>query len=394
MNFKRVLIVCMMVGSVCAMKRSVELDNKNQSLTVKSLCGFPLTSLSKGPKWFSSLSERDKADVAKNIINHNDKRFEVLFNMATKLPLDLQVAIARRLYDNEQVDAFLHMPISQAYCYHGFLDIINDEKNSFFKETCSQNPYFKPDIVCGLVNEITVLSDWNDRGGGNKQRLEAIARVVETFEGSFVTIQRSIYYEFEELFTLRKFIKEDLRYLPFLLSVYIILAVPSLDICGVDEQAVKFNIVAKNFNDEAVCAYQATGSRAFLDARVELRDEHNYRFNLFIYMKMLSWISAYIPLIDLYKWGILKDHQRSGPTLKEWVGYFVGVMVCSSIFNAIALLETEFQRPFAGVPYVTVLYLFARLVYNMAVKEKRLKYDWVALDKLSALLQRTDINIT
>ena len=78
------------------------------------------------------------------------------------------------------------MPIAQAYCYEGFLDIINDEKNAFFRECCFQNPHFKPNIICGLAKEITVFGEPCVDRSRDKSELEAIAKVAEIFQNSFL----------------------------------------------------------------------------------------------------------------------------------------------------------------------------------------------------------------
>ena len=205
-----VLFFVISFGVVYPMKRSLELENKGQCVTFKSLKGFPLISLSKGDQWFSLLSTIDKRTVTKNIINHKDERLNALFNIATKFVPELQIAIAQCLYkDDEHVKAFLHMPIAQAYCYEGFLDIINDEKNAFFKKCCFQNSHFKPNIICGLAKEIIVFGEPCVDRSRDKSELEAIAKVAEIFQDSFLENGKPYYsYEFYESFTFKKFIKK------------------------------------------------------------------------------------------------------------------------------------------------------------------------------------------
>ncbi len=386
---KKINVFFMLIsfGVAYPMKRSLEPDNKNQRIvTFKSLKGFPLTSLSKGAVWFSSLSERDKRKVTKNIINHKDERLNALFNIATKFVPDLRIAIACCLYkDDEHVKAFLHMPIAQAYCYEGFLDIINDEKNAFFRERCFQNPHFKPDIICGLAKEITVFGEPCVDRSRDKSELEAIAKVAEIFQNSFLENGKPYYrYEFYESFTLKKFIKEDLRYLPFFLSVFITFALPWFDICGVNERNVRINAIANDFNAEAVRAYQATGSRDFFNARVPMRDEHIYCLNPLVYMKMVSWFSAGIPMYDCFTFALTGSTTLKA---KNMMGTFARII----FFKIVESIARSAERPTLGASWVTGLYLLGYCVYHMAVKEK--KHDYVVIGKLPALLQRRDICI-
>lgn len=386
-----VLFIILSLSIAYPMERSLELYDESQHVTFKSLKGFPLTSINKGQQWFSSLSETDRKSVTKKIVSHNDERLMALFNIATLQTKELQSLIAQRLYrDHEQVHDFLHMPITQAYCYEGFLDIINDEENAYFKERCFEDKYFKPDIICSLAKEITVLSSRNEGPFRNKENLEAIAKVVETFQDSFSKeSQYLIYcnYQYYELPTLKRFIKERLRYLPFFLSFFMTLALPAFDICGVDERGSEFNVVANNFNAEAVRAYKATGNKMFLDKRVALRDEHMYCLNPLVYMTMASWLSACIPMWDLSK--EVDSRLMDKTTLKDVVNFLTGSLFVMMV-KYIASQSTE--QPILGASCVTGLYLLVCCAYNASAK-RPLKYDCVLISKLPALLQRRDIRI-
>lgn len=379
------------VGSSCAMKRKIEPDNSNQQIvSYKSLYGFPLTSVHKGAQWFSSLSQRDKGAVTQNIINHKDKRLEGLFYCATTLPLDVQKVFAQHLYqDNEQVELFLNMPVAQAYCYDGFLAIINDKNNLLFKKICLQNPHCKPDIICSLAKEIAVFGDWTQRLRiKKKEEFEAVAQVVELFEDSFINTHVDIEYQYYEPFTLKKFITEDLRYLPVFLSAFITFALPWEQIFGVNEKTVKFNAIARSFNAEAVRAYEETGSDDFLDARVSLRDEYNYTFSPFAYVKMVSWLSVFVPLFDLWKLTKPGSDWDRRIDIKEMLGC-LAIMTSFKVIEYIARRTAE--QPFVGASCVTGLYLLARCLYNIAVKKRSCKYGSIPLYKLPALLKGNDI---
>src|SRR5258708_24082848 len=132
------------------------------------------------------------------------------------------------------------MSIAQAYCYKGFLDIINDENNNFFKKLCFQDSHYKPDIICGFAKEITVFSNWYSRRSDviNKENLESMNRLVDVFQGSLKT-SSNVRYQFYELSPMDilkdKFMKNQLCYVPFLLSVFITLTLPSALIMKVNE---------------------------------------------------------------------------------------------------------------------------------------------------------------
>lgn len=392
MNCKIAFVFCIIAGSVCAMKLSTELDNKDQSLTFKSLCGFPLASLSKGKNWFCSLTQQDKTDVINRIAKSDDKRLELLFNMATKLPFDLQQNIAQHLYFDKKIE-FLHIPVYQAYRYEHFLSIIENEKNDIFIEICSKHPRFKPDIVCGLEKEIHALTDRISHAL-KKETIKDIAKLVETFDSSFVNPEKYVYYRFEKVLTFRESITESLRYLPLVLSFYIILALPMLDVCGVNKNAVQFNVEAKKINDQLAREYHATGSHTFLNARIALRDEHRYCISSFMYLKLLSLISWCVPLFDFYKWATVDDNLMivlSNP--EKIVFWYLKVLTYGITFHACGILGRKWQRPFLGIFYVTGLYFFMYLIHKRLCKKNDLKEAFVALNRIPELLQRTDINI-
>lgn len=378
-------------GVAYPMKRSIESDIISQSATFKSLKGFPLTSLRKGAQWFVSLSEKDRGDVTAIIINHKDKRLELLFNIATKVSLDVQPIVVSYVYrDNIQANNFLAMPIYDAYCYAGSLDILNDQNNKFFAELYRNQPEprLKPAIICELSKEIAVMGDKNLFGCTcNRTQLEAIAKVVDALHGP---VDAVVYCQYYERFTFQKFITEDLRYLPFCLSVFINFALPASNICGVNEKNVHFNKIANDFNTQAMLAHQATGSTEFLENKVRLRDEHMYCSNPFLYMKIASWLSAGVPLYDLIAMiSSRRNFLKDNITGKD-LFFFLATVAVLPVTERIALWSAE--QPTLGASVVTGLYFLACAMYNKMIKND-IKKGWVKVNQIPELLERRNIRI-
>ena len=400
-----VLLFIMAVSSVGAMERNIALYEQNQSISFKSLHGFPLISLRTGQKWYEKLSLLQKNGVQKQISDQDDKHLLRLFNVATKVPLEVQKVIAQGLFDqdkDEHVQKFLSIPITQAYCYVNFLDIIGDKKNAWFAEYFQKSSHFKPDTVCNFSKEIALYSQWlainqscylEESTTFNKKELESMSMLVNTFQSSCSKFTE-IPYEFYELTSnvKQKFMNNmsnQLRYLPFLLSVFITLTLPSAFDVVVSEDNIKFNRMAHDFNKEAIRLYKETRNKRFYEAQVEDMPKYDIDVNRFAFIKLVSWFSVGLLLEDCLD--DVLTWCRRGLWAARYVflvrsGFIVGMYSVMSYIQS----QCRDQHSLVGISYLAGLYILGCCCYNM-VQARTPKRGNVTLRDISALLKRTDI---
>jgi len=406
-NYVLFLFVAMMsVNSVYAMmKRDIELYKASPAISFKSLYGFPLISLNKSYKWWELLSEKKKKDVHQQILNYEDERLLSLFNMATRSSVELNSIIAHYAFkeEKEQIEKFLNMPIGQAYCYAGFLKIINDPQNSHFKQLFSTSINFKSDIICGISEEIAVFGKWYTKSHLviYKKDMECLSKIVDIFQDALYTQRfwpnvKCNYYDICTIDTcIQKFKENQLKYLPLFLAMYIALTFPSAFDEVLNHDDVAFNQAAKVFNAEANSLYKKTGREYYRKARVDLIGEHDIIPNYFFIIKTGSFLLALVPIITAIQLNklIKKVEDVFNQKLQlEWLGYALSAGIVSYVLSQLSQLSQIVPGSLQGIGAMVGLYACISSCYNMA-RMRVTSTHKIALKDVPQVLQNKNIII-
>ena len=393
---KKVLFFgCILAGAFAVgMHRSLELhDNlyNNQNISYKSLKGLPLVRLSKGTMWYCALSDGEKNEVHEQIVQQQDERLLTLFNVVRMIPLDAQKIIGKKLFGADAVDEFLNLSVAQAYCYEGFLDIINNKKFSWLREHCSEDSHFRPDIICSLFKEMALVNKYCVdfvRPCANREHLESFNKLATVFHDSLSTMNSPITYRFHSLPTLsnitKKFMHRQVYDLPLLLSTFIILALPSAFYKSVNPDNIKFNALASDFNRQAVRLYKETDCVDFLQARVAIRPEFYIKMNRFALIKFLFFALSVVPILS-------RDKSNNPASM------VFSLLTQSCFFIAICKAMSYMSFPgqenlFVEFSVAALVYIYMCCCYNRTTLNS-LKHGLIRLHGLPALLERKDILI-
>jgi hypothetical protein len=398
-----VVYFAMAVSAAGAMEQVVQPYKRDQNLSFKLLKGFPLTSLSKGSKWATSLSQKEKDDVYERIIQKNDVRLLALFNVATKLPLEVQEAIALKVFEHkEQVSKFLNIPIAQAYCYQGFLDIINDKEINPSVEFCSKSSHFKADIVCELAKDIIIFNKWNEDASVilSKNQLKSLDSVVGMFQDVFSLKNWDVSYEFYGLPTLndikKQFSREQLMLLPLFLALYINVTFPAALDEVFDQKQLEFNELADRFNSEVACLRKKKGNQLLYVDYAKTWDPYKQTPNRFFVIKIWSWLPV-IPLVldCLVRCMLINKYEMERLAYRLVTKKFLCITppVLLGIYKLMFSIGSQFEkaRPW-GVGCMAGFYALMCCGYNV-FKAMSWRQGTVSLNNISALLKRTDIVI-
>jgi hypothetical protein len=388
----------MVVNAAGAMKQSIEPYNRDQNLSFKLLKGFPLTSLSKGSRWAASLSQQEKDDVHERIIKKNDARLLALFNVATKLPLDVQNVIALKVFEHEeQVPKFLNIPIAQAYCYQ----IINDKEIDCIVVRCSKSSHFKADIVCELAKDMLVLNEWgkDSRAILSKTQLQSLSNVVGVFQDVLLK-EWETSYEFYELPTgntiKKQFSREQLMLLPLFLALYINITFPAALDEVFDHKQVEFNELADRFNSEVACLRKKKGNQLLYVDYAKTWDPYKQIPNRFFVIKVWSWLPV-IPLVldCLVRCMLINKYEMQRLVYRLVTKKFLCITppFLFGIYKLMFSISSQFEkaRPW-GVGCMAGFYALMCCSYNM-IRAMSWRQGTVPLNKIPALLKRTDIVI-
>ena len=397
---KKISVLCfvMVVSTAGAMQQAVEPYKGDQNLSFKLLKGFPLTSLSKGSKWAASLSQKEKDDVYELISKKNDVRLLALFNVATKLPLEVQEAIALKVFEHkEQVSKFLNIPIAQAYCYQ----VINDKEIDSIVVRCLQSSHFKADIVCELAKDMLVLNEWgkDSRAILSKNQLQSLSNVVDVFQDILLK-ESEASYEFYELPTgntiKKQFSREQLMLLPLFLALYINVTFPEALDEVFDKKQVEFNELADRFNSEVTCLRKQKGNQFLYVDYAKTWDPYKQIPNRFFVIKVWSWLPV-IPLVldCLVRCMLIHKYEMKRLAYKLVTKKFLSITppFLFGIYKLMFFISSQFEtaRPW-GVGCMAGFYALMCCSYNMA-KAMSWRQGTVPLNKIPALLKRTDIVI-
>lgn len=413
---KKISVFCMLIsfGVAYPMKRALELDDKNQRIvTFKSLKGFPLTSLSKGAVWFSSLSERDKGKVTTNIINHNDDRLKLLFNVVTRLPEDIKKLITAHLFEEDKKITNLsnsevfaeYKNVANMFCTKPLYDVFNQYALStqIFQKPNEFNIRreipLQQHIIFEYANGIKVFREMNCSDNNcSKKDLECISKVVDRFPFlASRTTNKQFLYQYKSL-TINNFKKQFNKDQFFLLlacvASYVLLTFP--DGCNYvfNQPSFEFNQAAREFNVKIDSLYCKTRHKPFSESRIRLLNEYDcvknafgyYKVSAIVVMGLLSFYCGYRSICLIPR---EIDSRHIWPLCK----IFVGAMITTRLPSMLSYISSQLSE---GLPedigYLVIFYGVMCFSYNM-YKTSCLQEGGVWLNAIPRLLQRRDICI-
>jgi hypothetical protein len=391
-----ILFFIMTMSSIFAMERLSGSQN-HEIITFKSLQGFPLICLNKGKNWVEKLSEKKRNQVRECMIHHNDMRLLALFNVATKLPLDLQRALVLKMFHNNEnaADKFLNMPIVDALeCCAWSRDLSWREKDCF--KCLLRFSDATDDMIFQCSKELIVFDDVYSRRFEsiywNKNELESLVKLQDRFQCSD-DWPLLLSYQFYELPTMNHFKKQfnigQVVTFPLALALYIHLNFPAgMERCY-DQDTVEYNQLAERFNTGLKSLRQRTG-RFWDKDRAVIDNPYILVLNQFFVIKALSWMIAATPFAVYCGINAVSQNRMEMVTKRD-VGKF-GISLLG-LLKLIYLVGSQFEQESPwGIGCMAGVYGLMCCAYN-AMKMYSWRQGWVSFKEIPALLQRTDIVI-
>lgn len=401
----------LVVGNIYPMDLSSDEQGQRPIITFRSLEKIPCWSLSRIMTSWGKIPEGTREKIIKQIIDSDDEKFLTLFNVAIRLPFDLQNMIAAQLYKGHDgaIKKFFKDPVVDVINEYAWSHkVFHKEEYCIFRKMCKKSSNWILETIFEQSKDVVIFEAYNreNKCHGYKA-LKSIAQVYNTFQDGLVGKHNCdpVKYEYCDSYTLTNFMKyqslEQWHLLPIiltpfwgtLLNRFSSSTLSCADIFSDNEKKELLNaFIQSNF--------EKTGDERWLSFMNEIINPEGYKDQ----QKLLDMIGfSCIYMVE----GVLMNFFNRDFLWENLFKYvpdnvvcvFVAIMAgCVGFALPFIFLQYKFfdaailQQPVLGMAGTTICY--ATIVSMLSViKMRSVKKDQVAIAKIPKLLKRADIEV-